>query len=120
MQPHRPIRRRVVASVSIDQPTDEDLVAALDGDGASEALAALYARHASVVFGIAARALDQAAAEDVVQEVFLGVWRQAGTYDPARGAVRAWMIAMAQSRVANELRRRRRSGRRSASRSSRT
>lgn len=89
------------------QPTDEELVAALDG-GASDVLAELYARHASAVFAIAARALDGAAAEDVVQEVFLVVWRQAHTFDPARGSVRAWVVRIAQSRVANELRRRRR------------
>jgi RNA polymerase sigma-70 factor (ECF subfamily) len=88
-------------------PTDEDLVAGLDAGG-SEVLAELYARHASAVFAIAARALDAAAAEDVVQEVFLVVWRQAHTFDPARGSVRAWVIRIAQSRVANELRRRRR------------
>jgi RNA polymerase sigma-70 factor (ECF subfamily) len=57
---------------------------------------------------MAVRALDGAAAEDVVQEVFLTVWRQAQTFDPQRGSVRAWIVSIAQSRVANELRRRRR------------
>lgn len=90
-------------------PTDEALVAAVAADPeAGEAVAGLYARHAPVVFGMAARALDAAAAEDVVQEVFLTVWRQAHTFDPRRGSVRAWIVRIAQSRVANELRRRRR------------
>ena len=88
-------------------PTDEELVAALDSS-TDDALAELYARLAPLVFGIAARAIDAAAAEDVVQDVFLTVWRTAHTFDPARGSVRAWVVTIAQSRVANELRRRRR------------
>jgi len=113
-EPDRQTDRAIVAFMPIahdisepTEPTDEDLVAGLDAGG-SEVLAELYARHASAVFAIAARALDAAAAEDVVQEVFLVVWRQAHTFDPARGSVRAWVIRIAQSRVANELRRRRR------------
>jgi RNA polymerase sigma-70 factor (ECF subfamily) len=89
------------------QPTDEELVAALDDD-TGDALAELYARLAPFVFGMAARAVDAAAAEDVVQDVFLTVWRQAHTFDAARGSVRAWIATITQSRVANELRRRRR------------
>lgn len=76
--------------------------------GSAAALAALHARYAPVVFGLARRALDGAAAEDVVQEVFVTVWRQARTFDSERGPVRAWVIRIAQSRVANEIRRRRR------------
>jgi RNA polymerase sigma-70 factor (ECF subfamily) len=89
------------------QPTDEELVAALVG-GSQEALSELYARYAPLVFGLSVRALDAAAAEDIVQEVFVTVWRQAERFDPTRGPVRAWVVRMAQSRMANELRRRRR------------
>jgi RNA polymerase sigma factor (sigma-70 family) len=90
-----------------DQPTDEELVAEL-AQGSHGALAELHARHAPLVFGLAARALDRAAAEDLVQDVLLTVWRQASTYDRERGPVRAWVVRIAQSRIANELRRRRR------------
>src|SRR5215470_6869160 len=89
------------------QPTDEELVAELAG-GSHAALAELHARYAPLVFGLAARALDRGAAEDLVQEVLVTVWRQAATFDPARGPVRAWLVRIAQSRISNELRRRRR------------
>ena len=89
------------------QPSDEELAADLAA-GSHDTLAELYARHAPLVFGLASRALDRAAAEDLVQDVFLTVWRQAGTFDPERGPFRAWIVRITQSRIANELRRRRR------------
>ncbi len=59
-------------------------------EGENEALASLYDRYAPVVNGIARRILrDAGDAEDVVQTVFLQVWRQAGRYDAQRGTVAA-------------------------------
>lgn len=90
-------------------PPDEALIADLrHGDGRAEhALGILYRRHAPAVLRLAARNLgDEAAAADVVQEVFAGVWRSAGTFDAARGSGRAWILSAAANRVANELRRR--------------
>jgi RNA polymerase sigma-70 factor (ECF subfamily) len=88
-------------------PSDEDLVASVVA-GSADALSSLYGRFAPTVFTLARRALEPAGAEDLVQDVFLTVWRQAATFDAARGPVRAWIIRIAQSRIANELRRRRR------------
>jgi RNA polymerase sigma-70 factor (ECF subfamily) len=48
-----------------------------------------------------------ARAEDVVQDVFVRVWRSAGTYRPDLGTVRAWLLAIAHHRAIDELRRRR-------------
>jgi len=89
------------------QPSDEELAGELVS-GSHEALAELYARHAPLVFGLASRTLERAAAEDLVQDVFVTVWRQAATFDPERGPFRPWVIRITQSRIANELRRRRR------------
>src|SRR5262249_27801617 len=50
--------------------------------------------------------VDRPTAEEVVQEVFLTVWRRADAFDPARGAFRAWLHRITQTRVLNELRRR--------------
>src|SRR5262245_11770498 len=93
------------------EPRDEDLIAALAQDhgvAGERALALLYKRLAGTVFGMASRRLDEAAAADVVQEVFLGAWPSAATSDPASGSARAWLLQAASNRIANELRRRHR------------
>lgn len=97
------------AEMSSESPSakDEDLVAEIAA-GRSEALDALYSRYAPLVFGIARRSLDAGAAEEMVQDVFVALWRKAGSYDPARGPVRPWLLQIAHFRVANELRRMRR------------
>lgn len=74
--------------------------------GRREACAPLYRRYAGMIFGMAAQSLDASAADDIVQEVFATVWRKAATYDPARGAARAWILRIAHTRILNELRRR--------------
>ena len=57
-------------------------------------------------FGLAAQTLDRAAAEDLVQDVFLTVCRNAARFDPERGTVRSWILQIAHFRLLNELRRR--------------
>src|SRR5262245_8046703 len=87
--------------------TDEDLLEQIArGSESEEAVGLLYARHAPSVYGIAAQSLDAAAAEEIVQDVFVAAWRGAGTFDPARGNAKAWLFSIARHRVANELRRR--------------
>ena len=54
---------------------------------------------------MAAQALGRPTAEDIVQDVFLSVWKSARTYDPTRGPVRPWLLQIAHFRIANELRR---------------
>src|SRR5262247_4908351 len=75
-------------------------------DGSREALGVLHGRFARLIFRLAAHTLDRAAAEDLVQDVFLAVWRNAGRFDPERGTVRAWILQIAHFRILNELRRR--------------
>ncbi|HUI26020.1 MAG TPA: sigma-70 family RNA polymerase sigma factor [Candidatus Kryptonia bacterium] len=87
------------------ESSDEELMRQLAG-GSSDALRPLYSRYAPMIFGLAARSLDRATAEEIVQDVFVAVWRRANTYDPARGAFRPWVFQIAQHRVLNELRRR--------------
>jgi RNA polymerase sigma-70 factor (ECF subfamily) len=74
--------------------------------GSHEALGALYQRYARLIFHLAAKTLDRATAEEIVQEVFLAVWRGAATFTPERGLFRPWVLQIAHFRALNELRRR--------------
>ena len=87
--------------------TDEELMVEL-AHGRHEALGALYSRHSRLVFYLALQSLDQPAAEELVQEVFLTIWRGAGAFDPEQGSFRPWLMRLAHWRILNELRRRQR------------
>src|SRR5215813_6871135 len=85
--------------------SDEELMGRLAA-GAQDALGPLYSRYARLIFHLAARTLDRPAAEEIVQDVFLAVWRRANTFDPERGLFRPWVLQVAHHRILNELRRR--------------
>jgi len=87
------------------ESSDEELMLQLAA-GQEEALGPLYSRYAARIFHLAARNLDRPTAEEIVQEVFLTVWRQASRFDPEQGAFRPWVFQIAHFRIANELRRR--------------
>jgi RNA polymerase sigma-70 factor (ECF subfamily) len=76
--------------------------------GQQQALGPLYSRYASLVFNLSAQSLDRAVAEELVQEVFLTVWRGAANFDPQQGAFRPWLLRLTHWKILNELRRRRR------------
>jgi RNA polymerase sigma-70 factor (ECF subfamily) len=93
------------SGVADNSPTDEQLMRELSA-GREESVGPLYARYAPIVFGMAAQAVDRGTAEELVQDVFLAVWRNAGSFDPSRGPLRPWLLQIAHFRIANELRRR--------------
>jgi RNA polymerase sigma-70 factor (ECF subfamily) len=75
--------------------------------GDQSALAEFYDLYAGLANGLALRILrDSSDAEDVVQEAFVQVWRQAGRYDPGRGSPQAWLCTIARTRALDRLRRR--------------
>ena len=88
-------------------PSDEELVRQLAA-GRQEPLAILHKRYASTIFNMAARSLDRATADEIVQDVFMAVWQSAVIFTPERGTFRAWALQIAHFRILNELRRRRR------------
>jgi RNA polymerase sigma-70 factor, ECF subfamily len=83
--------------------SDEEVMRQLAG-GDGDALGVLHRRYAARVRALAAHSLDGATAEDIVQDVFIAVWRHARTYDSERGRVRPWLFQIAHHRILNELR----------------
>jgi RNA polymerase sigma factor (sigma-70 family) len=86
---------------------DEVLVRQLAA-GRHDAFGRLYRRYASRILHMASQSLDRSTAEEIVQDVFMTVWRHAAVFTPERGTFRAWVLQIAHFRVRNELRRRRR------------
>jgi RNA polymerase sigma-70 factor (ECF subfamily) len=76
--------------------------------GDQGAVAELYDRYSSVVYAVALRVLgDTGAAEDVLQEVFLQLWRNPNAFDAARGSLGAWLSVISRNRAIDSLRKRR-------------
>ena len=98
---------RSVTSRRADGLSDEQLMTDLDGPGVEAALSKLYDRYSRTVFGVGLRTLgDRSLAEELVQEVFLKVWRSARTFDPSRGSFSTWLYRVTRS-VAVDLYRKR-------------
>jgi RNA polymerase sigma-70 factor (ECF subfamily) len=78
-------------------PTDAESMHRL-ATGNQEALQPLFQRHAPLVHHLASQSLGADAAEDIVQDVFLTVWRKATSFDPGRGSFRSWLLQIAHYR----------------------
>ncbi len=99
-----------VAQRTTSQPTavssadDSALLAAIAGRD-DDAFAELYARYGTPAYSLALRLLgEHGIAEDVIQEVFLAVWRRAASFDPARGNVQAWLLTSVRHAAISRLR----------------
>ena len=103
---------RTTGTVPAAAPTggpepDETLLAGLAA-GRLDALDRLYDRYRTMAFSIALRITNDASlAEDVVQDAFLGAWRNAGRYAESRGSVRTWLLSIVHHRAIDAVRRRR-------------
>jgi RNA polymerase sigma-70 factor, ECF subfamily len=76
--------------------------------GREDAMAQLYDRYSSIVYSVALRVLgDTGRAEDVMQEVFMQLWRNPGAFDSNRGSLAAWLAVIARNRAIDSLRKRR-------------
>ena len=84
--------------------TDVELLAAIARKDEA-AIAELYDRYRVILFGLLIRILtSREEAEDVLQEVFLQVWRRAGDFDEKRGRPFTWLVTLARSRGIDRLR----------------
>jgi RNA polymerase sigma-70 factor, ECF subfamily len=93
---------------ALDGPAGDDaaLVASI-ARGDARALELIYERHSRGVYSLALRLMtDGPAAEEVVQETFLKLWRQPQAYQPGRGRLLAWLLGVAHHQAIDMLRRR--------------
>jgi RNA polymerase sigma-70 factor (ECF subfamily) len=91
-------------------PVDEADRAALAriADGDLDALEELYDRYKTMAYSIAYRITNDATlAEDVVQDAFMGAWRNATRYIEGRGSVKTWLLSIVHHRAIDAIRRRR-------------
>jgi RNA polymerase sigma factor (sigma-70 family) len=90
-----------------DEANRSQLVAALArvAGGDRAALQIVYRDTSAKLFGVCLRILnDKSEAEDVLQEVYLTVWRKAASFDPARASPITWLVAIARNRSIDRLR----------------
>jgi RNA polymerase sigma factor (sigma-70 family) len=73
--------------------------------GDRAALQTVYRLTSAKLFGVVLRILgERSEAEDVLQEVYMTVWRKASTFDPARASPMTWLITIARNRATDRLR----------------
>jgi RNA polymerase sigma-70 factor (ECF subfamily) len=76
--------------------------------GDESAMAALYDRYSKIVYSVALRVLrDPSAAEDVLQEIFMQMWRSPAKFVAARGTLGGWLAVVTRNRSIDKLRRKR-------------
>src|ERR1700675_352950 len=104
MTPDQPLALRT--SSAVDEADRAALLRIADGELA--ALEDLYDRYKTMAYSIAYRITNDATlAEDVVQDAFLGAWRNAARYMEGRGSVKTWLLSIVHHRAIDAIRRRR-------------
>jgi RNA polymerase sigma-70 factor, ECF subfamily len=106
-EPTRPLPLRVTTA---GDDADRAVLARI-ANGELNALDELYERYKTMAYSIAYRITDDASlAEDVVQDAYLGVWRNATRYIEGRGSVKTWLLSIVHHRAIDVVRRRRPTG----------
>lgn len=92
----------------MNEVSDEVLVGRVARSGDERAMSELYDRYAGLIYGAGVRYLgDRALAEDLVQDVFTAVWRNASGFDPSRASFATWVYRITRNRATDLIRRRR-------------
>jgi RNA polymerase sigma-70 factor (ECF subfamily) len=101
-------RETGVANMPQPSAEDDSTLLALVQSGNEQAMASLFDRYSKVVYSVALRVLrDPASAEDVLQEVFMQVWRNPDSFTAARGSLGGWLAIVSRNRSIDALRRKR-------------
>ena len=89
---------------SAERLADEELMPLIGGKDA-DAFEVFYDRHSAIAYSLAYRIVgERPAAEDVVQEAFVSIWRSGARYDVGRGSVRSWTLGIVRNRAIDSLR----------------
>ncbi len=113
IQPMPSLKEKRLGSASASAGANDELSpdsAAMSAIGAGDerAMAQIYERYSAVVYSVALRVLgDTGAAEDVLQEVFLQLWRHPGVFNAGRGSLSGWLAVITRNRAIDLLRKRR-------------
>jgi len=101
-------RETGVHNVPPPSTEDDSSLLALVQSADQHAMASLYDRYSKLVYSVALRVLrDPAAAEDVLQEVFMQIWRNPDSFTAARGSLGGWLAIVSRNRSIDTLRRKR-------------
>jgi RNA polymerase sigma-70 factor, ECF subfamily len=108
IDPGQPRSRRILIVADTGREylllADEDLISLVEAKDA-QAFATLYDRHSRAAYSLAYRMMgERQAAEDIVQDGLLKVWRSAGSYRAERGSVRTWLLSIVHNRGIDQLR----------------
>lgn len=92
------------SAVSHSRHDDGELIRRIEA-GRQDALEELFGRYGSMLLGLAQRVLfRREEAEEVIQDVFTHVWKNASSYDPGRSSVSTWLVLVTRSRAIDRLR----------------
>jgi len=99
--------KRVAGTQPGDQRNNDVTLIARLRAGDETAMADLYDRYSGIVYGVALRVLgDTTAAEDVLQDIFLQLWRNPRAFNADRGCLAPWLAVIARNRAIDLLRKR--------------
>ena len=97
-----------LSTASQNQGLNDGALISAIRSGNQDAMAQLYDRYSAVVYSVALRVLgDTGAAEDILQEIFMQLWRNPGSFDAGRGNLAPWLAVIARNRAVDLLRKRR-------------
>ena len=95
-----------MAYTSSPSAEDDATLLSLVRRGDEHAMASLYDRYGKIVYSVALRVLrDPASAEDVLQEIFMQIWRNPEQFVAVRGSFGAWLTVVTRNRSIDALRR---------------